>query len=392
MPKTSSGTNPVARARGAIRLRRAMSETAEPLAHRILLVTDAWAPQVNGVVRTLERLVAELREIGCVVEVISPADGYVTVPLVTYSEIRLALGAREDIEARFTRFAPDAVHLATEGPLGWEARAVCLKHGFPFSTCYHTQWPEYVTARFPFVPLAAGYGFVRAFHNRSGRVMVSLASMRERLERRGLKNLALWRRAVDTDLFRPREETLSDDVYAGLPRPVFVNVGRVAVEKNLEAFLALDLPGAKVIVGDGPDREMLQAKYPDVLFTGYKTGEALRRHYADADVFVFPSLTETWGGVMFEALACGVPVAGFDVPGPQDLHPSVAVVDADLRAACLRALELDRSAARAFAEQVSWRACAEDFRRNLAPLPPPQRRRLFARLRMLRRRRWPKAA
>jgi len=365
---------------------------APPLAQRILLVTDAWTPQVNGVVRTLERLVEELKAIGCEVEVVSPADGYRTIPLVTYSEIRLAIGAREDIEARFMRFAPDAVHLATEGPLGWEARAICLKHGFPFSSCYHTQWPEYVTARFPFVPLAAGYGFVRTFHNRSGRVMVSLDSMRERLERRGFQNLAHWLRAVDTDLFHPRLRGADGGVFAGLPRPVFVNVGRVAVEKNLEAFLSLDLPGSKVIVGDGPDREMLQARHPEVLFTGFKTGEDLARCYADADVFVFPSLTETWGGVMIEALAAGTPVAGFNAPGPKNLDRSVAAVGGDLHAACLDALTLDRSAARAYAEQFSWRACAADFRRNLAPLPTPQRRRLFARLSLLRRRRWPKAA
>ncbi|HXQ17358.1 MAG TPA: glycosyltransferase family 1 protein [Caulobacteraceae bacterium] len=369
-----------------------MTDNAPPLAQRIMLVTDAWAPQVNGVVRTLERLVAELRGLGCEVEVVSPADGYRTIPLVTYSEIRLAIGAREDIEARFTRFAPDAVHLATEGTLGWEARAVCLKHGFPFSSCYHTQWPEYVTARFPFVPLAAGYGVVRTFHARSGRVMVSLPSMRERLEQRGFRNLAHWLRAVDTELFHPRLRDADDGVFAGLPRPVFINIGRVAVEKNLEAFLSLDLPGSKVVVGDGPDRELLQARHRDVLFTGYKSGEDLARAYADADVFVFPSLTETWGGVMIEALAAGTPVAGFNAPGPQDLDRSVAAVGDDLRAACLEALTLDRSAARAYAEGFSWRACAEDFRRNLAPLPPPQRRRLFARLRLLRRRRWPAAA
>ena len=371
-----------------------MTDTAAAplLARRILLVTDAWAPQVNGVVRTLERLVAELRGMGCVVEVISPADGYRTVPLVTYSEIRLAIGARGDIEARFLRFAPDAVHLATEGPLGWEARAVCVKHGFPFSTCYHTQWPEYVTARFPFVPLAAGYGVVRAFHSRSGRVMVSLASMRERLAGRGFHNLAPWLRAVDIDLFTPKRRGAGGGVYGDLPRPIFVNVGRVAVEKNLEAFLSLDLPGTKVIVGDGPDLEMLRARHPEVLFTGYKSGEDLARAYADADVFVFPSLTETWGGVMVEALAAGTPVAGFDAPGPKDLDRSVVAVSDDLRAACLEALSFDRAAARAYAERFSWRACAEDFRRNLAPLPAPQRRRFFARLRLLRRRRWPKAA
>jgi glycosyltransferase involved in cell wall biosynthesis len=368
------------------------NDQAPALAQRIMLVTDAWAPQVNGVVRTLERLVAELRAMGCEVEVVAPSDGYRTVPLVTYSEIRLALGAREDIEARFTRFAPDAVHLATEGPLGWEARAVCLKHGFPFSTCYHTQWPEYVTARFPFVPLAAGYGVIRAFHSRSGRVMVSLQSMRDLLAQRGFRNLAPWLRAVDTELFRPSLRGIDGGVYAGLPRPVFVNVGRVAVEKNLEAFLALDLPGSKVVVGDGPDRTELQARHPDVVFTGYKTGEELARHFADADVFVFPSLTETWGGVMVEALAAGTPVAGFNAPGPKDFDRSVVAVGDDLKAACLEALTFDRTAARAYAERFSWRACAEDFQRNLSPLPPPQRRRLFARLRLMRRRRWPKAA
>ena len=362
------------------------------LARRILLVTDAWAPQVNGVVRTLERLVVELRAMGCEVEVISPADGYRTIPLVTYGEIRLALGARADIEARFTRFAPDAVHIATEGTLGWEARAVCLKHGFPFSTCYHTQWPEYVKARFPFVPLAAGYGVVRAFHARSGKVMVSLDSMRERLEQRGFANLAPWLRAVDTELFHPAKRGIDGGVYAGSPRPIFVNVGRVAVEKNLEAFLALDLPGTKVVVGDGPDRAQLEARHPEVRFVGYKTGEDLARAYADADVFVFPSLTETWGGVMIEALAAGVPVAGFVAPCPKDLDAAVAAVGDDLGEACRRALGLDRAAARAYAERFSWRVCAEDFRRNLAPLPPPRRRRLFAKLRLMRKRRWPLAA
>jgi glycosyltransferase involved in cell wall biosynthesis len=275
------------------------------------------------------------------------------------------------------------VHLATEGPLCWEARAVCLKHGFPFSSCYHTQWPEYVTARFPFVPLAAGYGVVRAFHNRSGRVMVSLDSMRERLERRGFHNLAHWLRAVDTDLFHPMRRDIDGGVLAGLPRPIFINIGRVAVEKNLEAFLSLDLPGSKVVVGDGPDREMLQARHPEVLFTGYKSGEDLARCYADADVFVFPSLTETWGGVMVEALAAGTPVAGFDAPGPKDLDPSVAAVSDDLRAACLKALSLDRAAARAYAERFSWRASADEFVRNLQPYPEPEKTRFWRRLRRL---------
>ena len=370
-----------------------MTDAAPPLAQRILLVTDAWAPQVNGVVRTLERLVAELRALGCEVEVVSPADGYRTIPLVTYSEIRLALGAREDIEARFTRFAPDAVHLATEGPLGWEARAVCLKHGFPFSTCYHTQWPEYVTRALP-VRAAGGRLRLRAHLPQPQRPGDGLAGLDARAA--GAARLpqprALAARGGHRPLPSEAARASMAACYAGLPRPIFVNVGRVAVEKNLEAFLSLDLPGSKVIVGDGPDREMLQARHPDVLFTGYKSGEDLARCYADADVFVFPSLTETWGGVMVEALAAGTPVAGFDAPGPKDLDPAVAAVGDDLRAACLEALKLDRAAARAYAERFSWRACAEDFRRNLAPLPPPQRRRLFARLRLLRRRRWPLAA
>jgi glycosyltransferase involved in cell wall biosynthesis len=204
--------------------------------------------------------------------------------------------------------------------------------------------------------------------------------------------MAPWLRAVDVDLFHPKRRGIEGGVYGDLPRPIFINVGRVAVEKNLEAFLALDLPGSKVIVGDGPDREMLQARHPDVLFTGYKSGEDLARCFADADVFVFPSLTETWGGVMVEALAAGTPVAGFDAPGPKDFDRSVVAVGNDLRAACLEALSFDRDAARTYAERFSWRACAEDFQRNLAPLPAPQRRRFFARLRLLRRRRWPAAA
>jgi glycosyltransferase involved in cell wall biosynthesis len=354
---------------------------------RILLVTDAWVPQVNGVVRTLARLVEELRDMGCEVEVISPGDGYRTVPLVTYSEIRLALGARGDIEERFTAFAPDAVHIATEGPLGWDARAVCLKHAFPFTTCYHTQYPEYVTARFPFVPLAAGYRVMRAFHDRSDRVLVSLPSMKALLESRGFNNITGWSRGVDTELFHPSHRGVDGGVYKDLPGPIFVCVGRVAVEKNLEAFLSLDLPGTKVIVGDGPARLSLEARYPDAVFTGAKFGVELARHYADADVFVFPSLTETWGGVAVEAMAAGLPVAGFFAPGPRDLIPGsgAGAVNDDLRLACLEALRCDRATCRSFAEQFSWRRCAEEFLHCLEPLPRPKKTRFWRRLRALRR-------
>ncbi len=364
-----------------------VADSPETLPKRILLVTDAWEPQVNGVVRTLQKLVAELRGVGCEVEIISPADGYFTVPLVTYSEIKLALGARNSIEERFLAFAPDAVHIATEGTLGWDARAVCLKHRFPFTTCYHTQYPEYVTARFPFIPLMAGYGVMRAFHDKSGRLMVSSPTMQETLESRGFRNVTSWARGVDVELFHPSKRGIDGGVYKDLKGPIFLNVGRVAVEKNLEAFLKLDLPGTKVVVGPGPDLEMLRAKYPEVVFTGGKFGEDLARHFADADCFVFPSLTETWGGVILEAMAAGTPVAGFDAPGSRDLIPGSGggAIGDDLKAACLEALACGRGAARAHAEKFSWAVCVEEFQRNLQPLPKPEKKRFWRRLRALQR-------
>lgn len=359
---------------------------AHPLPSRILLVTDAWEPQVNGVVRTLANTMRELKAMGCEIEVISPADYKRTVPLITYSEIRLALGAREDVEDRFLAFAPDAVHIATEGTLGWDARHVCLKHKFPFTTSYHTQFPEYVTARFPWIPLWAGYRYMHAFHDKSGRVMVATPTMMEQLRLQGFRNVALWSRGVDVDLFHPSKRGIDGGVYKDLARPIFVYVGRVSVEKNIEAFLALDLPGSKAVVGGGPALEELKQKYPQVLFAGPKFGEELARHYADADVFVFPSFTDTFGLVILEAAACGTPVAGFVAPGPKDILPGTGagVVDMDLRKACLAALELKREDARALAEKYSWRACAEEFRRNLEPLPKEGKRRFWHKLRDLR--------
>ncbi len=357
-----------------------------PLAQKILLVTDAWEPQVNGVVRTLSNTNRELKAMGCEVEVISPADYKRTIPLITYSEIRLALGAREDVEDRFLAFAPDAVHIATEGPLGWDARAVCLKHKFPFTTSYHTQFPEYVHARFWFIPTWAGYRYMHAFHDRSGRVMVATPTMQEQLRLQGFRNTAIWSRGVDVEMFHPSKRGVDGGVFGDLPRPIFAYVGRVAVEKNIEAFLKLDLPGSKVVVGDGPAREELQAKYADARFVGSKFGEELARHYADADVFVFPSFTDTFGLVILEAAATGTPVAGYLAPGPKDILPGTGagVVDKDLRKACLEALTLKREDARALAERYSWRACAEEFRKNLEPLPKERGRRFWHKLRDLR--------
>jgi glycosyltransferase involved in cell wall biosynthesis len=353
---------------------------------RILLATDAWEPQVNGVVRTLTRVVDEMRLMGHEVEVISP-DQFNTVPLPTYSEIKLAVGAYEPVQEKFKSFEPEAIHIATEGPVGLAARRVCLEWKLPFTTSYHTRFPEYVSARLP-VPLAAGYAYMKWFHKPSGRMMVATDTMREELESRGFRNISSWSRGVDTDLFHPRRPD-EVDVFAHLPRPIFLNVGRVAVEKNIEAFACLDLPGTKVVVGDGPQKAELEAKYPDVVFTGAKFGEELAAHFNSADVFVFPSLTDTFGLVILEAMATGSPVAGFNAPGPADIIPgSGAGVLAPgrtdgLREACIACLDIDKSVVRRFAETFSWRACAEQFVKNLEPYPEPEKTRFWRRLRRL---------
>ena len=364
---------------------------------RILLATDAWEPQVNGVVRTLTRVVAELKDMGDLIEVISP-DQFPTFPLPTYPEIKLAVGAYEKVQERFKSFEPEAIHIATEGPIGLAARRICIEWKLPFTTSYHTRFPEYVSARLP-VPLAAGYAYMKWFHRPSGRLMVATPTLRDELHRHGFRNLSQWSRGVDTELFHPRRRSGGDDPFAGLARPIFLNVGRVAVEKNIEAFVSLELPGTKVVVGDGPQRDELTARYPEVVFAGARFGEELARYFAFADVFVFPSLTDTFGLVLLEAMASGTPVAAFSAPGPVDIIPGsgAGAVAPDqttgLREAALACLELDREAVRAFAEQFSWLACAEEFRRNLQPYPEPEKSRFWRRLRRLARlRRGPRRA
>jgi glycosyltransferase involved in cell wall biosynthesis len=357
---------------------------------RVLVATDAWEPQVNGVVRTLTRTVAEMRAMGHEVEVIVP-DQFKTLPMPTYPEIRLALGAYEPMQDRFKAFEPEAIHIATEGPVGLAARRLCLEWKLPFTTSYHTRFPEYLAARAP-VPVALGYAYMRWFHAPSGRVMVATPTMREELEKQGFRNLSYWTRGVDTELFRLRQAG-DPDPFPGLPRPIFLNVGRVAPEKNIDAFLALDLPGSKVVVGDGPSREELIEAHPRVLFTGALFGRELANAFAHADVFVFPSLTDTFGLVILEAMATGAPVAGFNAPGPADLIPgsNAGAIGDDLRAACLDCLKLDRAVVRAYAERFSWRASAEEFVRNLQPYPEPEKTRFWRRLRRLARlRRRPK--
>ncbi|MAP94721.1 MAG: alpha-mannosyltransferase [Ponticaulis sp.] len=354
---------------------------------KIMLITDAWHPQVNGVVRTLNRVIEESEEMGHVFEVVSPNDGFKTIPLPTYNEIQLAIGARKQIEERFHAFEPEAVHIATEGTLGMAGRSMCLKNKMPFTTSYHTRFPEYISARFP-VPVGVGYSFMKWFHRYSGHIMVATPSMREELESRGFGNVVAWSRGVDTELFHPSKRETMLDPYEGLERPIYLNVGRVAVEKNIEAFVELDLPGTKVVVGDGPQREELEKKYPNVRFLGAKFGDELAACFAHSDVFVFPSLTDTFGLVILEAMATGTPVAGYEVPGPKDLIPgsNAGAISNDLREAALACLDMDRTVCRTYAEGYSWRACAETFIENLEPLPVPERRRFWKRLRKIRRR------
>ena len=353
---------------------------------RILLATDAWEPQVNGVVRTLTRTVAECRAMGHEVEVISP-DQFKTFPLPTYPEIKLAMGAYEPLQERFKSFEPEAIHIATEGPIGFAARRICLDWKLPFTTSYHTKFPEYVAARLP-LPVAAGYAYMRWFHKPSGRLMVATPTMRDELTHHGFHNISPWSRGVDTEVFHPLKAG-DADVYAGLERPIWLNVGRIAVEKNIETFLALDLPGTKVLVGDGPQRKELEARYPTAVFPGVKSGDELSAYYAGADVFVFPSLTDTFGMVILEAMASGTPVAAFPAPGPIDIIPNsgagrvAETMTEGLAEACLDCLTIDRANVRAYAERFSWRASADEFVRNLQPYPEPEKTRFWRRLRRM---------
>lgn len=386
---------PIRPVRSERRLREAIMASRDSLRPmRIMLASDAWEPQVNGVVRTLTRVVSELEAMGHTVEVIHPGQ-FKTFPLPTYAEIKVAIGVYEPVQERFKAFEPEAVHIATEGPIGLAARRICVEWKLPFTTSYHTRFPEYVSARLP-LPLAAGYAYMKWFHKPSGRLMVATPTMREELSRHGFRNISAWSRGVDTEQFHPRRED-EPDIFAGLARPIFLNVGRVAVEKNIEAFVALDLPGTKVVVGPGPQLDELKAKYPDVVFKGPKSGPELAAHYACADVFVFPSLTDTFGLVILEAMAAGTPVAAYPAPGPIDLIPGSAAgvlaltATEGLREACLQALDLDRKRVRAFAETFSWRACAEDFVKNLQPYPEAEKSRFWRRLRRLARVRRPQA-
>ncbi|MFM7065866.1 MAG: glycosyltransferase family 4 protein [Gammaproteobacteria bacterium] len=335
---------------------------------RIALVTDAWSPLVNGVVTTLRHTVDALETLGVEVRTLTP-EGHRTVRCPSYPEIRLAYGVTARVREELAAFVPDAVHIATEGALGLAARRACLDWRWRFTTSYHTRFPEYLRARWP-IPEAWSYAWLRWFHGAAARTMVGTPTLRDELGARGFRHLVDWSRGVDTELFRPRAPVV--ELPWGVrrdARPILVHVGRVAVEKNIEAFLALELPVTKVVVGDGPAREALQRRFPQVHWTGYLHGEALASVVAQADCLVFPSLTDTFGLVMLEAMACGVPVAAFPVTGPVDVvTPGVTgELAPDLAVAVTRALRLDRAGVRAAVVARGWQGSSAQFLANLVP-------------------------
>jgi glycosyltransferase involved in cell wall biosynthesis len=321
----------------------------------ILVATDAWHPQLNGVVRTLAMMAEAAKGFGVEVSFVTP-QSFRTFALPSYRDVRLALPGPATIARLIEAARPDSIHIATEGPIGLLVRRYCRRNQLPFTTSFHTRFPEYISARLP-IPEKWIWAALRWFHGTSEAVMAATPALAGELRGRGFRNVVLWPRGVDTSLFHPRSVDL------GLPRPIFLCVGRVAVEKNLEAFLELDLPGSKVIVGDGPARGALARKYPDAVFLGARQGEALAETYAAADVFVFPSKTDTFGLVLLEALASGLPVAAFPVTGPRDVIGSepVGMLNEDLRTACLSALTISKQACLAFAAHYTWEASARAF-------------------------------
>ena len=332
---------------------------------KILIVTDAWEPQVNGVVRTLKQTRDELIKLGHTVDLLTPLE-FRTLPCPTYPDIRLSILPGRRVAERISAAQPTALHIATEGPLGMAARRYAVKRGLPFTTAYHTRFPEYVRARTG-LPLGVTYAFLRWFHRPSSAMLVPTHAVQRDLEAWRFEHVVMWSRGVDLDVFKPGEAMPNDAAP-----PVFLCVGRVAVEKNIQAFLDLDLPGTKWVAGDGPLLPTLKKKYPQVRFTGVLSQPELASLYNAASVFVFPSRTDTFGLVLLEAMACGCPVAAFPVTGPIDViaDSTAGALDEDLRAACLRALTIDRSTARHHAERFSWQASSQQFLSYLQPIAP----------------------
>jgi glycosyltransferase involved in cell wall biosynthesis len=358
---------PVQSRRGLISLN--MTVSAFPLT-RILIITDAWLPQINGVVRSIEALVREAPALGVEIQVLSPNE-FRSIPLPTYPQVRLAITLPGAVRRRIEKLKPDFIHIATEGPLGLCAWIACRKAGRSFTTCYHTRFPEYLATR-GVAPSRFVYALLRRFHNAGSGMMVSTETLRRELAIRGFVRLMRWSHGVDCALFRPRAGSIFE-----LPRPIFLTCARLAIEKNLDAFLSLDLPGSKVVVGDGPARKKLQTRFPRAHFVGEMRDERLAAAYASADVFVFPSLTDTFGLVLLEALASGLPVAAHPVVGPIDVigDSGAGVLDANLGRAALAALAIPGELARARALTFSPSMSARQFVGNVfACIGPPRRR------------------
>ncbi len=352
---------------GVSRLTRAKPRFVMPAVEgglKVVIATDAWKPQLNGVVRTLDTLGEILRGFGNEVLYVTPND-FKSIPLPSYPEIRLSLLPNRKVAKMINEFQPDAVHIATEGPIGRAARRFCKRRGYPFTTSFHTRFAEYANERWK-VPTKWGYAILKDFHNAGETMMVATPGLRQELEERGFSDMKLWTRGVDLKKFTPGDRSLFDQYE----RPIYLYVGRLAVEKSIEDFIELDLPGTKVIVGEGPQREELEAKYKDAIFTGAKYDDDLTRHYQAADVFVFPSRTDTFGLVNVEALACGVPVASYPVRGPLEIldgaTPGCGAMNEDLRQACLDAYaHRDQEECRKWAENFSWEAASRQFIANL---------------------------
>jgi glycosyltransferase involved in cell wall biosynthesis len=346
---------------------------------RIMIVTDAWFPQTNGVVSTLAQTAASLGRFGHEVRIVTPRD-FQSIACPTYPEIRLSLLPYKKVRRSILEFSPQALHIATEGPLGLSARRFCRKSGMRFTTSYHTQFPQYVRARVP-IPIGLSYRALRWFHGAAARCMVSTASVRLDLEAHGFQNLATWRRGVDTDVFKPHPKE-----FLNLPRPIAAYVGRIAVEKNIDAFLKMPWTGSKLIIGDGPERPRLEKEYPAATFAGYRFGEDLAKHLAAADIMVFPSRTDTFGLVNLEAMACGVPVAAYPVSGPIDVIEDgvTGCLDHDLAAAARRALEVNPAACRRHALRSGWDVCSREFESNLERCELPIQPKLILASRLVR--------
>jgi glycosyltransferase involved in cell wall biosynthesis len=344
---------------------------------KIIIATDAWEPQTNGVVTTLKATVGKLGEMGHEVRVISP-QGLMSLPAPSYPEIRLAIAPWFHIAREIKSYRPHAIHIATEGPIGVAMRRHCLRHKMPFTTAYHTRYPEYLNARWP-IPLSISYAWLRRFHGAAARTFVSSNSLETQLAAMRFKHLHRWQRGVNLELFRPLRDRAPAELE-GLPRPIMAYMGRVAIEKNIEAFLRLDVPGTKLVIGNGPARAALSERHPQASFIGYRFGDELAAMLSAADVFVFPSLTDTFGLAMIEALACGVPVAAFPVPGPIDvIEPGVTgVLNEDLATAIQAALLLNRQVCAERAKAFTWEAATEQFLDGLEPIPAGARAALTA--------------